>query len=352
MHRRILIRCDAAPEIGFGHIVRCLALADELRDQHECEVSFAMLQGPQGVQQVQESGYLVHQPQADSSSLLDEGRWLQHLVSDTETKVLVLDIRTDLGVEAIRKIRAQGVLTVTIDDPSDRRLAADMAFYPPVPQVQRMDWSDFTGECFVGWDWVLLKPEFTKYQHPVAIQDTGKSWGKATPTPIKVLVTMGGSDPLGLTLQVLEALDQIEKRLHVIVILGRGFMHEVTLQRWLLTARRRYELRYDVQDMPTTMVEAHFAIASFGVTAYELAAIGLPAAYICLSEDHAESADAFVSANLGVNIGTYFDTDSERLRSLIEEALDRITSITEVPALIDGCGVRRVASQLLSRTCE
>ena len=38
---------------------------------------------------------------------------------------------------------------------------------------------------------------------------------------------------------------------------------------------------------------ADLAVASFGVTAYELAAVGVPAVYLCLTDDHAESAEAF-----------------------------------------------------------
>ncbi len=46
--KRALMHCDGIPLIGFGHVVRCLTLADELRDSHGCEVMFAMLQGLRG----------------------------------------------------------------------------------------------------------------------------------------------------------------------------------------------------------------------------------------------------------------------------------------------------------------
>jgi spore coat polysaccharide biosynthesis protein SpsF len=101
-----------------------------------------MLAGPLGVEQVQEHGYVVHQPSLRSSKVINEGAWLQRLVMETQTQTLILDVRTDLPTQAIQKIRATGVLIATIDDPSERRLAANVAFYPPVPQLEKLDWND------------------------------------------------------------------------------------------------------------------------------------------------------------------------------------------------------------------
>lgn len=352
MTKRILIRCDAAPEIGFGHVVRCLALADELRDQLGCEVSFAMLQGPQGVEQVQESGYLVHQPQVDSLRLLNEGRWLQRLVSHIATQVLVLDVRTNLAVEAIQQIRAQGVLIVTIDDPSDCRLAADIAFYPPVPQVERLDWTGFTGKRYVGWEWVLLRPQFARYRDQIVNKAVDGRGNKDSSLPLTILVTMGGSDPGGLTLIALKALDPIEQDLHVIVVLGRGYIHESALQHWLRQARRTYDLRRDVRDMPDIMAQADLAIASFGVTAYELAVLGVPATYLCLTDDHSESALAFCDAGIAVSLGKYRSDTEVAIRrtviTFIENQNTRLKMSFNAKNLVDGLGCARIAEKVIA----
>ncbi|MEZ4483750.1 MAG: hypothetical protein R2864_03865 [Syntrophotaleaceae bacterium] len=58
---------------------------------------------------------------------------------------------------------AKRLLVVVLDDSSDRRLAAaDLAFYPPVPQVAELDWSDFDGDCYAGWEWIPLRSGFDR----------------------------------------------------------------------------------------------------------------------------------------------------------------------------------------------
>ena len=73
----------------------------------------------------------------------------ERIVKRAGATAVVLDVRDDLPRSVIRRLRKDGVLIATIDDPSDRRLDADLAFYPPIPQVQTMNWAGFTGKLFV-----------------------------------------------------------------------------------------------------------------------------------------------------------------------------------------------------------
>lgn len=350
MPPNILIRCDAAPAIGFGHIVRCLALADALRDGHGCEVSFAMLQGPAGFEQVRANGYAVHQPPPGLAPL-DEGKWLQELTTNNQQQVLILDVRTDLTTSAVQSIRATGVLIVTIDDSSERRLFADLAFYPPVPQVERLDWTGFTGKRFVGWDWVLLRPQFAEAaQRERARAAESMVESPSTDRRLTLLVTMGGSDPAGLTLMALEAIEKIDGDFRVLVVIGDGFMHDASLADWLASAKRNYEVRRDLTDMASMMAEAGLAVISFGVTAYELAATRVHAVYLCLTEDHAESATAFVAAGLGLSLGCYDRISLGNLTNTIANLLANTPKIngnrkSEVPQ-IDGCASLRIAKMI------
>src|SRR5262249_44753597 len=65
----ILIRCDGNQDIGMGHVSRCLALADELRDRERRTVSFAMRgSGTAGAAAIRAAGYAIDAIAADANA--------------------------------------------------------------------------------------------------------------------------------------------------------------------------------------------------------------------------------------------------------------------------------------------
>ena len=67
------------------------------------------------------------------------------------------------------------------------------------------------------------------------------------------------------------------------------------------------------------MSQSHLVIASFGVTAYECAAVGAPSLIYSLSEDHMISAKSLVNAGLTITMG--------RLRILINLSFRKLLNI-------------------------
>ncbi|MCL5966099.1 MAG: hypothetical protein M1550_02605 [Deltaproteobacteria bacterium] len=273
-------------------------------------------------------------PSQDHSQF-DYARWLRDAVREVGAQVLVLDVRDDLSRETVEGLRKEGLRIALLDDLGQKRLSADLAFYPPIPQVRRLEWGGFTGKLFVGWEWVALRRQFASIP-------SHTSHGRPT-----VLVTMGASDPAGLTLMAVAALDRLGEDFDAVVVEGRGFSRHEELEARLAGARRRFELLRNVDDMATLMARADLAVSSFGVTAYELASAGVPAIHLCLTDDHAKSALEFTRAGMAVTLGAAGNVTEEALagevsRLLSDEATRR--AMGEVGrSRVDGCGARRIA---------
>jgi UDP-N-acetylglucosamine:LPS N-acetylglucosamine transferase len=88
------------------------------------------------------------------------------------------------------------------------------------------------------------------------------------------------------------------------------------------------------------------------MTAYELAAMGVPAVYVCLTADHAESASALVDAGMGVSVGVNDENTETRLRAAVDRLLvdknARARMSMRARELVDGRGASRVAALLVS----
>jgi spore coat polysaccharide biosynthesis protein SpsF len=346
---KAVIRCDGDEQIGLGHVVRCLALAEELRDIQSVGVSFAMVSGKPGMDLVRNAGF----PVIPLTDQVNEDIWLDKLIRTRKPNALILDVRSSLSPALVRQWRENGLLIATIDDPSDRRLEADLAFYPPVPQVKEMDWSGFTGRLFVGWEWVLLRKQFARSPE---FHGRVSSSGISAPHPSELLITMGGSDPAGLTLKAVRALNQVKSSFHATVILGFGFTHDEELLRLLEKVTFPYTILRNVEDMAGVMKKSDLALSSFGGTAYELAACGVPGIFFALTDDHARSAGLFEKEGMGINLGVHdnvMDQDIVRaVESLIQDLTRHDSLVKNCLKKMDGQGVMRVTEFLTKKMHE
>jgi spore coat polysaccharide biosynthesis protein SpsF len=338
----VLIRCDASPEIGLGHVVRCLALARELRDAHGRKVAFAMRAEPLGIGIVRQAGFPVVEALPDGG--FDYREWMAGAAESLAADAIVLDVRDDLTLEDVRAIRLRtGAGIAVIDDASDKRLAADDVFYPPVAKVRSLSWPGFAGHVHTGWEWALLRPEFAAEPDRVHRE------------PPTVLVSMGGSDPAGLTIKAVRALALVERPIECAVLLGSGFCHDASLAAALDGFPHRCLTVRD-GDVRAQMVAADLGVLSFGVTAYEAAACALPAVHLCLTDDHALSSSAFVEAGLAVSLGLAEAVPEARVAEVVDELLAdterRRLMGEQARRLVDGKGAGRIAEVIAARRFE
>jgi spore coat polysaccharide biosynthesis protein SpsF len=285
--------------------------------------------------------------------------------------MLLLDGREGPSRQELESLSRNVAVTAVIDDGSDRRLAADFAYYPPVPQARALDWTTTRTVARVGWEWALLglNPHLTPARGNELATRPGRGSAQssiAPPAPSGkplhtfpgrvlsarpiLLVAMGGSDPQGLTLCAARALKPLDPIFRIRFVIGTGMKDAAKVAAAVVALQGNYETVEGADDLATEYASADLALCAFGVTAYELAAFGVPAIYLGLTEDHARSASAFEVAGMGVSLGVADHvTDADilaQVKALMNDASRRREMRHAGLATLDGSAATRIAADL------
>jgi len=248
-----------------------------------------MQQDFKGVQQVSQHFDVDEYVESEHQSYFE---WLLNRIHTLSCDILVVDVRDRLTRVQLELLRQSDIRIVTIDDPEDKRLVADLAFYPPVPQVRLMSWREMIGRWFSGWEYVIVDPRFSQYEGDNAFKSKDR-----------ILISMGWSDPQGLSLLVLEALECANLDLCLSVMIGSGSKWIPALKKHRDRSRHHIELYQDPSDRVSFMADHAVAIVAFGVTAYVLIALGVPQMMVSLTSDHDASASVISGTGAAINLG-------------------------------------------------
>jgi spore coat polysaccharide biosynthesis protein SpsF len=328
-----LIRCDGGGKFGYGHVKRMVALARALRDREGIGSIFAVNGTADALEPVRDAGF-----EAVPVDERHDAAQLTELATSRNPDMLICDMREGISGEELVQLSRHVALTAVIDDGSDRRLAADIAYYPPVPQAYRLDWGATHCVARVGWEWAML-----------GLDKLAASRRAASPRPT-LLVAMGGSDPAGLTLRTAEALSRLDPVFRARFVIGPGVADGARVARRIVGLAPHFETVEGAGDLATEYAASDAALAAFGVTAYELAAYGVPALYLCLTEDHALSASAFERAGMGISLGVAERAQDQDIARAVWALLADPARRREMRAAgmttIDADGATRVAADL------
>jgi len=323
-----LIRCDGGGKFGYGHVKRMVALARALRDREGIGALFALHGTDDAALPIRRGGFALE--------MVENHQALSALIARHGPDMLVLDGREGPSRVELEQLRRGIAVTAVIDDASDRRLACDFAYYPPVPQAYALDWKGARTVTRIGWEWALLG------LGPLPTPPRRAS----RPT---LLVAMGGSDPQGLTLRAAQALIPLDLS-HVRFVIGAGMKNAAKVAREVKALKDNFETVEGADDLTAEYASADLALCAFGVTAYELAAFGVPALYLGLTDDHARSASAFEAAGMGISLGVAAGVTGEdilaHVKALLNDPARRRDMRNAGLATLDGNGAARIAADL------
>jgi len=199
-------------------------------------------------------------------------------------------------------------------------------------------------QLLIGTRYSLLRREFLKWH----------GWKREVPTVArKVLVTLGGGAPDNATLKVVQALQlvKMDGMEGLIVVTGSNAQYQ-EIQSSILQSTMAMRLLNNVKKMPELMAWADVAIAAAGITAWELAFMGLPSLFIVRANNQNDTSERLNNLGAAINLGPVADLSCDKIARELEKCLVAADVRAEMAhhgrQLIDGNGASRVLLHLNS----
>ena len=325
-----LFRLDADSQIGTGHLMRCLAIADALRAQGG-RCAFACRPLPPTLRPKLQAYPL--------RELDDDGAFWPLLTALMPCWVIVDHYGLDAEFEG--RVRRHGSKLLVLDDLADRRHDADLLL-DQGPLRTAADYQPLlTQPCrlLLGADYALLRAEFVARRKPAA-------------TPFRRgFISFGGADPVHACLHTLQALTATAwwSRCAWTLVAGAANPDWPALQQWLAAHPARVTLLRHSDEMPRLLAEHDFAIGAAGGMMWERCCVGLPTLSVPIVANQAFN-DAVIAH---YQLGERLTLDALQQPAQLEAALNRLEARADYyhqqgQALVDGQGLTRLTTLLRS----
>lgn len=342
----LVLRADADSRIGAGHVMRCLALAQEWQSQGGDAIFVGHISAGPLRQRLESEGFhICNLPAAypDPKDLTVFLPWLHE--RQCQTGWVALD-GYHFDPVYHQALRAVGWSLLIIDDFAHLHTYHADILVNPNAYAGEMQYQT-KGETLVlqGGRFALLRNEFRQ-----ALDS--QEGGEVGRRDCRLLVTMGGADPENATDQVIDALLAMSRGdLEAKIIVGPLNPHRLALEERLRSVVIDAEILCSVADMPSLMRWADLAISAAGSTCWELAALGVPMVVTVLADNQEQVAASLASHGAAINLGWVHDWQPRQVASVIEGLVvdqERRQQMGEKgQRLVDGRGCERVVGHML-----
>ena len=343
---KAVIRCDASHQIGTGHVVRCLALADMLAERG-AEIIFIGREFPGHLGRLIESrGYesrlLPYEANMtaefdanDYSTWLgispetDAAQTLEILKEEENPDWLIIDhYAIDRRWEKRLRSRVGGIMLIDClaDRPHDCDILLDQNLYTNQENRHR-NLVPENCRVLIGPQYALLRREFREARRTLRERD-----GRIG----NILIQLGGVDKSNETTKALEAVIGLKRPdIKIEVVVGLNNSHRLEIEK---RCDQFENITYHCQTsrVAQLMAAADLAIGAGGITTWERCFLGLPSLTVIVARNQETATGELHKLGATLNLGWYENVTPEIIREALKKVLDN-------PSLLKKMGQKALA---------
>lgn len=358
----VVIRADASVTIGTGHVMRCLTLANQLR-QKGAKVTFLCRELKGNLcDYISGQGFRIYQLPYKSSDSNDIGdglyeQWLAVTMSleiQQVEKILSEQIgRLDwlivdhyaLDAQWETQMRKYVERLMVIDDlanrPHECDILLDQNLYENLDE--RYD-GLVPSDCrtMLGPRFAILRPEFVQHRRELP-EHSGEIR--------RVLLFFGGIDVTNETSIALDAVKLLERDdLTFEVVIGGSNQHADEIERRCADMKNAH-FHCQIDDMAALMASCDLAIGGGGTTTWERCCLGLPCLTIAVAENQVEVARLASKAGFSRFLGKAPEVVAENISETLKQVMSDPALVRRMSQaglkVVSGDGIEIVVALLL-----
>jgi UDP-2,4-diacetamido-2,4,6-trideoxy-beta-L-altropyranose hydrolase len=338
MNETIMFRVDSSLEIGTGHVMRCLTLANFLasKDFHSVFVSrdlpanisnkithagheLRILPRPTSPNEVPQ-GTLAHAAWLMTSQEKDLAQTLQACQDISPNWVIVDHYAIDRTWEDGVQQAYPNAKILIIDDLADRKHRAHILLDQNLGR-RPQDYSDLVPEeckLLLGPQYAILRSEFAEYRAQ------SLSRRKNIKNISSILINMGGGDKLNTSEKILRVIKEcnLHPKTNITVILGPQFQNKESIILCAENMTYKTDILFDVANMAETLSNADLAIGAAGSSCWERCTLGLPSMLLVLADNQTDIAQNLGKLKCAISLG---NINENSWKKLLQETLSKIT---------------------------
>ena len=339
MKKNLFIRVDASPEIGIGHIMRCLTLAQELKNNFDKIIFLTQKNSSDFTETIMKNEFEVIFISANNDSDI-----IKNIVTTNSVNknfLLIDHYNVDSNFESSLKNTFEKIFV--IDDLANRKhdcdLLIDQNYYRDLNhRYEKLIQNDTI--TLLGPKYAIIRSEF---------RSINKKTIKKNSQIKKILISFGGSDPTNECKKSLDALCSIENNQFEIVAIVGIYNNKFEQLKKLYEKYSNIKIYRHVNDLSLLMLNSDLFIGAGGTTTWERFYMGLPSIVTIISDDQKESIEFLSDMGHVINLGLAKNVTSKTyVQTLQKPNFDLIYNMSiNNQKLVDGNGSNRIKSQII-----
>ena len=333
MNENVAFRFDAESNIGIGHLMRCIALAEELIKRGNNCFFLTKTNEEKLIKKIKKTGCIFEKLPYDLD-IISDSDYVGSFCINNNIKWIVTD-HYKIDTKYINNLKSYNLKVLSIDDNANIFYPSDIVVNQNIG-AEKLDIliSEKT-KLLVGPSFVLIRDELLK-----------RNLKKIKNNVSNILITLGGTDPDNFILKILKSLEDINRNIKKTVILGPFNKNYNKIKKYKKNTNQNIKLVKTPDDITDIYINSDIAISAGGISNYELAYFGIPNIIIIVAKNQENIAYEMNEKKVSFSIGNKKDFKEEilfnKMQELIYNCQLRIKMSENGKKLINGNGKKKI----------